>query len=433
MSRSTPAHAGRRTRSAVFAGICVVGLATACGGDDSSTSAPDPEASAQLEDFTFTSWNYGEDAQKQLITDEAAGFTDGKGIEATLSSFPFAEYKNQIVLRSRSGEVTGAAQLDIADLSSLAQLGVLADLGAYAEQGGYTEAALANGQYDGVQYGLPWYTGSIGLVSNTDLLAEAGVSEAPATVADFEDALRQVKALGQDYVPYAFTTKPETIKDVIPWFRTFGSPIVEDGEVKVNDPGAVEALTWLKGLLDDGLIALNIGRPEARTLYAQGRTAFFDDANQVRGTLKSQAEDPAILEATAPIARPVVEPGDTPQSLAWGGLVVVFDSGPVDTAAQFASFITSDPATGLTRYEQIGSAPTTTEALQDPSFTGDAYSSTWQTAITDNAEPNPLWQFPAYGQMEVALATHVQAALLGEETPQDALDAANDEMQALAK
>ncbi|GAA3129370.1 multiple sugar transport system substrate-binding protein [Kribbella aluminosa] len=407
-------------------------LAAGCSGGGGS-AAPAPGTDSKLQDFTFTSWYYGEDAQKALITTEADGFTKDKGIKAQLSSYPFAEYRNQVLLRARSHDLKGAAQLDIADLNSLSQLGVLADLGAYAKSGGYTEAALKSGQIDGKQLGLPWYTGSIGLVSNQALLQKAGVTSAPKTIADFEAALKKIKALGGDYVPYAMTTKPETIKDVIPWFRTFGSPIVDGDQIKVNDAGAVEALTWLKSLLDQKLISLNIGRPEARTLFSQGRTAFFDDANQVRGTIKNQAKDQTLLQNTVPIARPVKQAGDTPQSLAWGGLVVVFKDGPAGTAAKFAGYLTSDTPTAINRYKAIGSAPTTQAALDSPAFKSDPYSSAWQTAITANAQPDPLWQFPAYGQMESALAAHVQAALIGKETPQQALDAANGEMQALVK
>lgn len=419
----------RLPRSLAVAAVATGVLLTAACGGSGSTAAPEPGGDTAPENFTFTSWNYGEDAQKALIEQEVAGFTEGKGITADFSSFPFAEYRNQVLLRSRSGEITGAAQLDIADLNSLAEAGALVDLGSYAAQGGYTEEALANGQVDGTQYGLPWYTGSIGLISNEGLLEEAGVTEAPTTVAEFEDALRKVKQHDPDVVPYALATKPEAVKDFIPWFKTFGSTVVDGETITVNDAGGVEALTWMKKLYDDGLISMNIGRPEARTLYAQNRTAFFDDANQVRGTLAAQAEDDEVIENTVPLARPVKTAGDQPQALAWGGLIVVFDEGPVDTAADFASFITSDTQTALNRYEKIGSAPTTTEALADPAFADDEYSSTWQTASTENASPNPLWVFPEYSQMEAALAAEIQAAFNGDKTPQEALDAAQAEMQ----
>ncbi|HVK19730.1 MAG TPA: hypothetical protein VM677_00040 [Actinokineospora sp.] len=419
----------KRSISAVAAVLSLTVTACAAGGSD--TAAPKPGGD-KLTDFTFTSWNYGEEAQKELITAEVAGFTSGKGISAKFSSYPFAEYRNQLLLRSRSKEMDGAAQVDIADLKSLARLGVLADLGGYTSKDTYTEAALKNGQVDGKQLGLPWYTGSIGLVANDGLLKKAGVAAQPKTVSEFEAALVKVKALGGDYVPYAMTTKPETVKDFIPWLRTFGSKIVDGDKIAVNDKGAVEALTWIKGLLDQKLISLNTGRPEARTLYSQGRAAFFDDANQVRGTLAKQAVDKSIVEGTLPIPRPVVKEGDVPQSLAWGGVIVVFNHGPVQTSAEFAGFMTSDKDTVLRRYSKIGSAPATKTALADPAFAGDAFASTWQQASTVNAQPNPLWAFSKYGQMESVLATQIQAALIGNKSPQQALDAAAAEMQALA-
>ncbi|ANJ27803.1 sugar ABC transporter substrate-binding protein [Agromyces aureus] len=420
---------GRARLTAIGVGLVAALALTACAGSPSAApSSPDA-----LEDFTFTSWNYGEEAQKALIEQEVAGFTDGKGIEAELVSYPFAEYRNQLLLRSRDGSTTGAAQLDIADIQSLARLGVLEDLGSYVDAGGYTDAALANGKVGDTQYGLPWYTGSIGLISNTALLEQAGITETPQTVDEFEDALKAVKGLGGDVVPYALATKPETIKDFIPWFRTFGSKIVDGEEISVNDKGAVEALTWIKSLVDDGLVSLNVGRPEARTLYSQGKAAFFDDANQVRGTISSQATDPTLLDHTLPVSRPVVKAGDEPQALAWGGLLVVFKEGPANTASQFASFLSSDVDTALNRFEQIGSVPTTTKALEDPIFADDAYATTWQEQITTGASPNPLWAFPEYAQMEAKLAEQIQAALIGSKSPKDALDDANAAMQELVK
>lgn len=424
-------HRSPRSRRLAVLGLSVVvAVALSACASAAPETTPNPDT---LENFTFTSWNYGEDAQKALIEQEVAGFTDGKDISVDLTSYPFAEYRNQLLLRSRGGSTTGAAQLDIADIQTLARLGVLKDLSSYVEGGGYTAAALANGQVDDKQYGLPWYTGSIGLISNTELLKQAGITNTPTTVKEFETALKAVKALGGDVVPYALATKPETIKDFIPWFRTFGSKIVDDDKIVVNDKGAVEALIWIKSLVDDGLVSLNVGRPEARTLYSQGKAAFFDDANQVRGTIASQTTDPVLLDRTLPIARPVVKSGDDPQALAWGGLLVVFKEGPASSASKFASFLSSDTATALSRFEKIGSVPTTTAALEDPAFADDSYANTWQENITVGAKPNPLWAFPEYSQMEAKLAEQIQAALIGEKSPKDALDAAQAAMQELVK
>ncbi|MDR2997860.1 MAG: sugar ABC transporter substrate-binding protein [Microbacterium sp.] len=431
VQRRTGIARHRTLITAVGIGLVAALSLTACSGTGAAP-APKPGEKVTYEDFTFTSWNYGEDAQKALIEQEVDGFTSQHDVEADLVSFPFAEYRNQLLLRSRDGSTTGAAQLDIADIQSMSRLGVLVDLSEYAKGVDYTEASLKNGQVDGKQYGLPWYTGSIGLIENKQLLEKAGITSAPTTVDEFEKALKAVKALGGDIVPYALATKPETIKDFIPWFKTFGSKVVDGDKIAVNDKGAVEALEWLTRLNEEGLISLGLGRPEARTLYSQGKTAFFDDANQVRGTLISQAADPALMDSTVPVARPVVKSGDAPQSLAWGGLIVVYKKGPTQTAAEFAKYYTSTPEVGINRYKEIGSVPTTETALADESFTSDPYASAWQTAITDTASPNPLWQFSNYSQMEAKLAEQIQAALTGQKSAQDALDTAQAAMQKLA-
>lgn len=406
--------------------------ATSGAAGEPTESAGTGEAPIEYEDFTFTSWSYAEETSKAIIEADIAPFAEKAGVKIDLASYPFSEYVNQLLLRSRDGSTTGAAQLDIANLGTFVKLGVLADLSEVADDIDFTEAALRNGQVDGVQYGLPWYTGSIGLVANSQLLEQAGIDEIPTTVEDFEAALKAVKALGGDHVPYALATKPEAIKDFMPWFRTFGSKIVDGDQVAVNDAGAVQALEWFTHLYQEGLVTLNIGRPEARTLFGQGKAAFFDDANSVIGVIKAQAADPALLDHTVPVPRPVVKAGDQPQALAWGGLIVVFNQGPTATATEFATYYTSSTDIALNRFEKLGMAPTLAEAVADEAFTSDAWNSTWQTASTENASPNPLWQFTNFSQMETILAEEIQAAMTGQRSAQDALDAAQAKMQELA-
>ena len=161
-----------------------------------ATAAPAEEAVAEAvtpAEFTFTGWAINEGASKETVEGYINAYAEANGATIKEQAFPWGEMLNQIVLQVNGGTAEGAAQLDIAWLNTLAATGKLMDLGPYVEGRGYTEAGLRSGQVEGVQYGLPWTTASIGLVANQQILDAAGVTELPTTVAEFEAALEQIK------------------------------------------------------------------------------------------------------------------------------------------------------------------------------------------------------------------------------------------------
>src|SRR5690606_22036348 len=107
----------------------------------------------------------------------------------------------------------------------------------------YTDAGLQACQVDGVQYGLPWATASIGMVANQELLEAAGVTEIPATVEQFEAALEALQAYNADVIPYAGMTDVAQLKDIIPWIWTFGGDVFDaEGNVTLTSDETIAAL-----------------------------------------------------------------------------------------------------------------------------------------------------------------------------------------------
>ncbi|MEV4089546.1 hypothetical protein AB0J43_55705, partial [Nonomuraea fuscirosea] len=308
----------------------------------------------------------------------------------------------------------------------------LRDLAAPAAKGGYTEVALSSGQSGGKQLGLPWTTGSIGLIANTALLEKAGVDGVPATVAEFEAALRKVAAL-DGVIPYAAATKAAQLKDILPWMRTFGSPLLDGDTITVGDEPSVAAVEWYKKLYDAKLIAPDVDRFDARALFAQGKAAFYDDAIIARGVVASQAPDKSLTDKMAPLSRPVLKAGDSPQALLWGHVIAVVEGEGADAAADFAAYATSDTATVARFFEQVKLPPTTTAGLADPKVSGDAFTTEWTEKITKTATANPFWRYAGYAQIETAIAEQVQAVLVGDSSAKEALAKATETAKGLQK
>lgn len=388
----------------------------------SAAGAAQPGAAAP---FTFTAWSLNEGASKTKIEEIIAAYQQRAGATITAAAYPYNEYLNQILLQASGGTLSGAAQLDIAWLTALASTGKLRDLGPLASGAGYTQAALSSGQHNGVQYGLPWTTGSIGMVANTELLERAGVAGVPATVEEFEAALEKLKALGDGVVPYAAMTDVAQLKDIIPWIWSFGGTVIDGGTVTLGDEGSVRAVEWYKGLLDRGLIAPDVDRFDARQLFSQGKVGFYDDAIVGKASVIKDSPVADLAGKMQPLARPRAT-AETPQALLWGHLVVVLEGEGADAAAEFARFLTSDPATTVGYFEALSLPPTTQAGLDAAPVQADAYTATWSAEITRYARPNPFWPYAESAEMERLLGEQVQAVMIGSATPQEAMQKAGE-------
>ncbi|GAB4526328.1 MAG: sugar ABC transporter substrate-binding protein [Anaerolineae bacterium] len=390
--------------------------------------APVAAQEDEANDFTFTGWSLNEGSTRDVIMEAVTEFADANGITISDVAFPFNEYFNQIILQARGDNLSGLVQMDVAWMAPLAALGVLEDVGPAIPEGVYTEASLSACQVDGVQYGIPWTTASIGMVANQELLEAAGVMEIPTTIEEFEAALEALREYDSDIIPYAAMTDTAQLKDIIPWIWTYGGTVIdEDGSVVLNDEGTVAAVEWYADLLDRGLIAADIDRFDARQLFAQGRVGFYEDAIVARAL--AAGNKPEGLDLTVvPVPRPVLNEGDAPQSLLWGHCLAIIADDNAPTATEFALYLTSDPVPTTRYFEQLSLPPTNIEVLESDAFQSDVYVSTWTNEITATALANPFWPYAESARMESILGEQVQEVLVGNMSAQDAMDEASEDI-----
>ena len=421
-SRRTFLKLAGLTAGAVGLGAC------APSSDDEGAKTPQKSDSTPT-NFSLAAWTLADDLSKAGVQGLMTAYAAEKSIEITPVPIAFPDYVNQLTLKVRANQFAGAAQLDIAWLSGIAALGKLRDLGSYADGAGYTETALTSGQLDGKQYGLPWTTGAIGMIVNQKALNAVGIDTLPTKIDDFEAALAEIK--GSGLIPYAASTKVAQLKDILIWMQTFGSELIDGDEVTIGDDASVEAVAWYKGLYDKKLIAPDVERIDARTLFAQGKAAMYDDAIVGKDVVVKEAADKDLINQIAPAPRPVVKDGDKPRTQQWGHIAVVVEGEGADTASDFAKWATSDTDAVLKYFETVSLPPTTEEALGSDVVKNDKFTTAFSESITATATPNPFWRFPQYAQMETVVSEHVQSVLIGRASPEEALGKAKAAVQAL--
>lgn len=414
-------------------GLVGAGALAACAPatQDTSSEGDDVLADDGVKNFSFTAWSLNEAATKDSLQGLIDKYGTANGATITTSSYPYNDYLSQVQLQVRGGTLTGVAQVDVAWLATLASTGKLADLSSLAPKADYTDAALGIGKVKGVQYGIPWTSAGIGLIANQELLDKAGVTTAPKTVADFETALRALKDKDPKTIPYAAMTKVDQLKDFIAWMWAFGSPVVKDGQIVVGDEASVEALIWYKRLYDEKLIAADMNRADARAQFGQGVVGFYEDAIGGKGAVVKNSPDKQLGAKMTPISRPVKSASDKPSHLAWGHALIVVKGAGAAAASRFVTALSSDPAYTSEWFKKAGLPPTTKSGLDSAEVKNDPFASAFTSAIGSFSTPDPFWVYPKFAQIQQALATQVQAALINKSSAKEALSIAKTQMEGL--
>jgi len=283
------------------------------------------------------------------------------------------------------------------------------------------------GQIGGKQMGLPWISGSIGMVANKAVLDAAGVTAVPTTIAEFKDALIKVRDGVPNSVPYTMATKGNgsILLDFMIWTWVHGGSIIDaSGDVKVDSPESRAALTFMVELMNERLAAPEIDRPDSRRLVGQGASAFYFDAPQTRTFLRDFSGQGAAFDVNVlPMQTPVLAAGDTPVSIQWGHLLMAFADGGTEAAdapgAKFISYATSDAV--QTDFPLALSALPSTQAGR-AAVKDDAYLTAW-AAATGTSRPNEVGVWPNGADLTNIIGEEVQGALLGQKSVDDAISA----------
>lgn len=397
------------------------------GGSDNTTAAGGEKAS-----IVWAGWSGEEEASKEIFGRMMESYRTGSGNDVTWIGWTWADTAQQLLIRTQGNEQLDIAQVDIGIFNTIAQTGTLADLNEVAGEAylkeTFEEASLAVGNIDGQQLAMPWSMASLTMVYNPEILKNAGWDQVPATVAEFEQCLADIKAMDSAIIPYAVSTKDATAAgDFMPWLWTFGGSIyAEDGSVALNSPEAVACVQWYQDMLANGYISMDIGRSDARQMFAQGKVAFYDDAILAKGQAVNNGVAPeVVVDVCSAMERPVLKSGDAPQSTMWGHMLVIFkNSEHKEAALELAKTLVSDEV-AMDYFKNNGMPPVTKSAMQIDEVKNDAYLNSFMVS-TQTARLEETARLANANEVKSAITEELQYALLGQKdaakTVQDLAD-----------
>ncbi|GAA0596685.1 sugar ABC transporter substrate-binding protein [Kribbella sandramycini] len=277
---------------------------------------------------------------------------------------------------------------------------------------------------DGKVYAAPIYQTVTTTIYNKTVLTKAGIAKPPATWDEIKAAAPKIKAAGFSTLDYS--ASPETTLNLnfypLLW-QAGGKVFADDGKtVAFNQPPGVEALTFLKTLFDEGAIpksALTNANAIDNQPLGKGTVAMAFTATPANAATAAKTWGAGNLEVGTPLTGAKQVGYGIP-----GGLAVNAASENVGAAKKFVSFMIQ-PAQMQALSKATGYFTPRTDAtaeIADP--TAQKFADSLQYAFP--GEPNT-----AARQVMSLLAVEIQAVLTGKKAPQQALDDAAKQANAL--
>lgn len=279
--------------------------------------------------------------------------------------------------------------------------------------------------WNGETYGVQWRDGASVAYFNVNLLEKAGL-EVP-TEWDWDDLLSYAQAFTDPAAGVygiglaGSATAPATEWDFWPFLLQAGGKILDENNKAVfNSPEGVEALQFLVDLVNVQKVApagtASNDIDQLIDLFVADKIGFWFDGPWYIGIMRSTYPDVEV--AVAPMPSHV-----TQGSIAGGTAMCISNqSKHPDEAWKLVEYLTSDE--NLTEWaRQFQHVPPNVAAFEEDFLKNDV-SFAAAIAQSKHADTISANHYPETDQLNQIMRTYLQAAYLGEMTPQEALDAA---------
>jgi len=223
---------------------------------------------------------------------------------------------------------------------------------------------------DGAVYSIPGDSGPMGNLYREDILAQAGVTEAPATWEEYAAAAEKVRATGS-YISNLPSNNPGQLVGLL--WQAGAKPFSYDGGEKVGvdltSEKAKEVIAYWQDLIDRDLVSTDADfNDQWYQGLATGKYAGWVTAAWGPVYLQGYAADTSGAWRAAPL--PQWGSGKA-VSGNWGGssaAVLKTTKNPI-VAYEFAKFINGDESSALVAANDLFLFPTLKSVLESPDFT----------------------------------------------------------------
>jgi multiple sugar transport system substrate-binding protein len=390
-------------------------------------------ASAQ-EKVTINFWHtYNEvSPENEMLTETLIPMFEEQhpNIHVETLAQPYNEFRQALLTSMAGGEGPDLARLDIIWSPEFAELGGLLELDTAMDD--FQTLAdrtfpgpLATNFYNGHYYGLPLDTNTRIWVYNQTVLDAAGIDAPPATIDELREQCAAIQGSGEKV--YAFADGGTYGWAVVPWIYSFGGSITNpEGTMAtgyLNSPETVAAYTFLKEMIDSGCFAETMrgSGEDVGNMYFTDHAAGLLEGPWMYGIAEAQYPDFEIKAALMPEG-----PGGSVSVIGGENIAIFANTQHPDEAMEFLRFTQSEEY--QQKMSEVGQLTVRSDLIESDFFANHPYYGTFLKQL-ETAVPrvvNPRWT-----EMEELLTNVGQMILLGEMEPQEALDMAAAEIDAI--
>ncbi len=358
------------------------------------------------------------------------------GVHVRVQQIPWSAAHEKLLTAYVGDAMPDVMQLGNTWLPELVALGAVAALdarigaSATVRLASYPSGIVDPNVVDGATYAIPWYVDTRVLFYRADLLRAAGHPEPPATWDDWLATLADVKARA-GAGRYAILLPMDEWQLPVILALQRGATLLRDGDRWGNFASAPvhDALAFYLGLFDREL-APRAGAAQVANVYqdfAQGYFALYVTGPWNLGEFARRLPpELANAWATAPLPGPdATHPG---VSLAGGASLALARRSPhADAAWRFVEYL-AEPAQQLALYRLAGDLPARSDAWDDPLLRGDRRAQAFAIQL-QHVRSTP--KIPEWERIASAVGEHVEAAIRGRASLDDALAALDRDVDAI--
>jgi len=369
---------------------------------------------------------------EQNIRDMTAGFEkDNPDIKVNLELVPYEALHDKTVL-AQGGSGYDVVLYDVIWPAEFATNKVLIDVTDRVSadvKAQILPGAMTTAEYNGKLYGMPWILDTKYLFYNKDMLAKAGIANPPKTWDELAADAKIIKQKGivQYPIAWSWSQAEAAVCDYATLVDAYGGKFIgDDGKPAFQTGGGLKALQYMVQTVKDGITNPNSKEfleEDVRHTFENGDAAFMLNWTYAYA-LGNDPKDSKVAGQVGVEPAPGVDGISTASGVNGSmGLGITTASQHPDAAWKYIVYMTSQPVQN--QYAQL-SLPIWASSYGDPAVTK-GQEPLVAAAKTSLGVMFPRPFTPKYQQMSQALQVAIQKAVLGTESPEDALkEAANN-------
>jgi len=354
------------------------------------------------------------------------------------ASFQGNYYENHAKVLSAiaAGNQPDVTMVEVASIASFANSGALADLTPFlsgksgTNNDDFIPGLLGNASWEGKQYAIPFNRSTPILYINKDKLKAAKLDQnGPKTWDELKQYSEKLSKQGKEW---GFSTPIDIWFYEAMVYENGGKFLSEDGKTATfNSKQAIEPISYWKDMIDKGIMKMPPGAKYdawevAENDFINGKVAMIFDST---GSLNMLLDKAKFNVGTSFLPKQVnygVPTGGT-------NLVMLAKSEKKDNAWEFMKWITEKEQT-IKFSQQTGYLPVRKSAVESPEMQKFfAEKPQFKVAVDQLQYAQPRPAAPGYKELQEVIMNEIQSAILGKESPKDALNKAAEKANQLLK